>query len=54
MVKCSVVPVQPLADGIIDIAAMEGVVLLSTPTKEAMLPLPDDARPIVVSVFVQL
>ena len=53
-VKLCGVPVQPLAEGFTVIVAVTGIVLLFTAVKSSMLPVPLAARPIDVSLFVQL
>lgn len=54
-VKLWLVPVHPFADGItVTLAVSAADVLLLVPVKEAMLPVPVDARPITPLSLVQL
>ena len=47
-------PVQLLADGVTVIVEVIADAVLLVAVKAAMLPVPDDARPMLVALFVQL
>jgi hypothetical protein len=54
IVKVCTEPLQPLAIGVTDITPVAAVAPALVAIKDAILPLPDAARPIEAFVFVQL
>lgn len=54
MVKVCAVPLQPFAFGVTVMVATAAVAPVLTAANDAMLPLPDPARPMLVLLFVQL
>ena len=54
IVKLCVAPGQPLAVGVTVITAIAGVVVVLVAVNDRILPVPVDARPMLVLVFVQV
>ena len=54
MVNVCVAPVQPIADGVTVTTPAIGAALLLVAVNAAMLPVPDEARPIAVFVLAQV